>query len=749
MIAPRPWFAIALLIGSLSAARADDPLYLQPPYDEIVLDESNGRAILRVQPLPFPGRSLPAENARQGELEFELVDRPGEKFAVPWANVADVRFFERLVLAEADANAKESRFDEAQACYLFLETKHRDTPGLSESIEAFLYVQVAGAFRAQRYDEALALLVELYRRNPARQGVGNAYEKVTAELVKQHLAAGRYAAARGLLRNLGDRYPATKATTVASYEGQLTQQAAELVARATSAKAAGKPREAHEAVQKAIAIWPTQAGASELAAALHQEYPVVTVGVIAPLTCPASRRIDDWAASRTSRLLATPLVEPNDGGAEHRSSLGEIAVSDDRQQVTLKLTGETSWAIPPRKLAGQDVVRCLLAAADLQDPHYDAPWAGVLRGATAQGGQVLIDLVRPQPLPAAWLLRPLWWEGGPPTCGPFQLDNRAGDMTRYVRQPGSFAAAGTKLAEIVERSFPDSSAALAALRRGEISLIDRISPWDVPTASATSGTSVRRYAAPTVHVLVPNPARPLLASRAMRRAILYGIDRQATLRRGLVGAQDLAGCEVISGPFPRGEAGERYASAYDPKVEPRPYEPGTGLVLAQLAASEALGPGKAVPPLVLGYPSNPVARAACQSIARQLKILNLPVTLKEAKPGELPALADCDLLYAELSIHEPVVDAWRVLGPGGLAGSCSPAMLLALRHVEAAAGRQDAAEKLKAVHRIATIELPVIPLWQLAEHLAVHASVHGVAERPSGLYEGVEHWKAELRVNSE
>ena len=133
----------------------------------------------------------------------------------------------------------------------------------------------------------------------------------------------------------------------------------------------------------------------------------------------------------------------------------------------------------------------------------------------------------------------------------------------------------------------------------------------------------------------------------------------------------------------------------------------------------------------------------------QLKLLNLPVTLKEAKPGELPALADCDLLYAELSIHEPTVDAWRVLGPVGLAGSCSPAMLHALRQVEAAPSRQEAAEPLQAVHRLAAIELPVIPLWQLTEHFAVHASVQGVAERPDSLYEGVENWQAELRVPSE
>jgi ABC-type transport system substrate-binding protein len=235
----------------------------------------------------------------------------------------------------------------------------------------------------------------------------------------------------------------------------------------------------------------------------------------------------------------------------------------------------------------------------------------------------------------------------------------------------------------------------------------------------------------------------------MRRALLYGIDRQGILLRGLIGGQELPGCGLVSGPFPRGAASDQFGYGYDSKIEPRPYEPGTGLLLTRLAIDESLGANKTVPPLVLAYPSEPVARAACQSIARQLKLLNLQVTLKEAKPGELPALGDCDLLYAELTVREPTVDAWRVLGPGGLSGPCSPAMLLALRQMEAAPNRQEAATKLQAVHRLAAAELPVIPLWQLAEHFAVHASVQGVADRPASLYEGVEKWQAELRVLAE
>jgi tetratricopeptide (TPR) repeat protein len=644
MSAIRSAFAVTFALLVAAAVRADDPLYLQPAYDEIVLDDSNAGAVLRVQPLAFPGRKMPPQADRKEDLEFELIDRPGEKFAVPWVNVADIRFFERLVLAEADALVKAGQFDEAQPYFLFLETKYPQTPGLKEAISAFLYIQVGAAYRAGRHDEALALLVELYARDPQRQGATTAYERVTAELVKNHLAAGRFAAARGLLRRLGERYPAAKATLVEMYEKQLIDQAQGQFQAANEALAAKKPRDAYEAIRRALAIWPTLAGAGDLAQTIHKDYPVIAVGVTSPLVRQPGQRIDDWASIRTSRLLATPLVEQATG-------------------------------------------------AD----------------------------------------------------GPFKIESQTQELVRYVRRPGQSASGTPQTAEIVERTYPDSAAALVALTRGEISVIDRISPWEVSRA-ASSEVVIGSYALPTVHVLVPNPARPLVSHRIMRRALVYAIDRQAILRRGLLGGQALAGCDVLSGPFPRGAASDPFAYAYDAKVEPRPYEPGTALVLTQLAINETQSANKTLAPLVLVHPADPIARIACQSIARQLKQLNLQVNLKELGAG---TAGEYDLRYVELVIREPTVDAWQVLGPRGVVGMCSPAMLAALRAVEAAPNKQEAAARLQAVHRLAAAELPVIPLWQLSEHFAVHKSIQGVAQRPASLYEGVEAWQAEFRAPSE
>lgn len=747
---------IFLLLAFSPPARAADPLYLQPPFDELKLDEDNGGVVLRVKSLNLKGGKIPTTEAeRAKDLEVELLERPGEKFALPWANVASIRVFEQLVRAEADQVMKEGRFDDAQPYYIFLEAKYPQTPGLKDSVELFLWQQVLVAFRAGKHDETLALLVELHGRNPQRQGLANAYQRVTVELVKRNMAAENYKAARGLLQNLGTRFPEFKETTIVPYESQLAQQAQTLLMQAQASNTAGNVRGAHESVTRALDIWPAIVGGRELALAVHEKYPVVGVAVMTPGRGRWPERLDDWAALRTARLTGRPIAEraPAGGeGASFASPLGELARGSEPTQLVWKLSPELKWSDPPRTLAAADVARGLLAQVDSANPSYDPIFAGLLASAIARGrGELEVTLARPLPLPEGALRLPLVRGAGEP-LGPYKLESHAPAVARFVRETGYFATGAKQPGEIVERAYPDAAAALRALRRGEVSVIDRLAPWDVPTMSAAGGLSVKPYGVPTVHVLVPNPGKPLVNHRAMRRAILYGIDRQAILQKGLLAGGGIPGCEVVSGPFPKGAATDDFAYAYNAKVEPRSYEPATALVLARLARQEVLGENGETEstPLVLLHPSSVIARAACQSLARQLAAIGVTVSLREeAAVAAAEEPADWDLRYAELVIREPVADAWRVLGPQGATGACSPAMLAALRSVDASPTKADAAMRLQAVHRLAAAELPVIPLWQLTEHYAVHGSVSGMGDRLETLYQNVEQWTAEPRIPME
>lgn len=766
-------FVLLLAIGFSAAAglagtaHAADPLYLQLPYDEVTLNEANGNVLLKVKPLSLPGRKVPAPGARTGDLDIELIDRPGERYKVEWASIASVKLFEELVLAEADEQVKAGRYDEAYPYFHYLETKHPQTTGLKESFENFLWVQIIGAFKAGRNEEALALLVELYPRNPQRPGMNNAYRLVTEALVKQHLADENYRAARGLLRNLGQRFPETVATTVAPYEAQLKEKAAALLTEARAQVTAGKLPEAHQTCGRMLEIWPAIEGGQQLALSIHQRHPLVVVGVTSPLGTVSANPGDDWAALRAGRLLGRPLVEraaaAADGSA-YRSTFGEVSRGEDARQITLKLQAGIPSLDPARELTAHDVARSLLARADSARAAFDPAWADVFAGVAVQSPtDVSISFRQPQLVPEAWLAMPLFFGGGSAgesasvtLLGPYQLASQTPEQASFVRRIAA-ANESKQPGEIVERTYRDSASAVRALRRGEISVIDRIDPWDLPRLTTAGEITVVPYALPRVHLLIPNPHRPLTANRTLRRALVYGLDRPGILSRGLLDEQTIAGCEVVTGPFPKGaSADDPHGYAYNAAVEDRPYDPGLAMALVRLAIEEtnaARQAGGEAPlaspaPLVLAHPAEPIARVACQSIARQLRLLGLAIEVRELAAGQQPE-PDVDLVYAEVAMREPVVGAWRLLGPGGLTGSASPAMIAALRSLDGVTDAGEASARLQTIHRLAAGELPVIPLWQLVDHLAYHKSVAGIAPRPLSLYDDIEQWQVEFRIPPE
>jgi ABC-type transport system substrate-binding protein len=151
---------------------------------------------------------------------------------------------------------------------------------------------------------------------------------------------------------------------------------------------------------------------------------------------------------------------------------------------------------------------------------------------------------------------------------------------------------------------------------------------------------------------------------------------------------------------------------------------------------------KVMPQLTLAHPPGEIAQTACQAIQRQLKVVGIPIVLKEVSPGRT---ADdptgFDLAYTEVAMWEPVVDAARLLGEHGPAGGCSPYMSLALAELERAADWKDVHKVLPRIHRIAQDDVAVVPLWQMVDHFAYRKNLRGVGTRPVLLYANVEQWQ--------
>jgi tetratricopeptide (TPR) repeat protein len=720
--------ALVLLGGSLRAVAAE-PLYRQSPFDEIKLDEANSGTVLKVKPLDFLERKVPPPAKRTGELEVELLERPGEKFALPWANVVEIRLFEERVLAEAEQQVTVGNFDEAQAGLRFLEQHYPQVPRLGEVIENFLWLQIAGAFRAGKLDETLALLVELHRRNPQRPGLATAYERTTIELVKSKLAAKNYRAARGLLTNLVRRFPETGRPAAAPYVAQLQSQAAEVLGQAKQAAAQEKWSEANTLCLQALEVWPAIEGGTALAQQIHNRYPTVTVGVIgspAPGgTPPVGNPLTDWHARRLGRLVATPLVElvSQDLTFVYRSPYGKLVPQSDARQYLVRLASSN--------LSASDLARQLKPTG---------PAAATIRDVRARGlTDLLFEFHQPQLRPAAWLqlavtdsttgASPLPW-------GQFIAEPSSPEKAIFRRRP-EVPASPTAPQLVHEHRFAEATPALAALRRGQINVLERIPLWELPRLKNVSDVRVLSYAIPTVHLLIPNANKRLLANRSFRRGLLVALDRHSILQQGLLSEQTIAGCEVLSGPFPAGPDRLPWAYASDPRIAPRPYEPGLAAMLLEVGRVESGLPASAAP-LVLAHDDQPMSKIACQSIARQLARVGQPITLQQVTPGQT---VNADLHYVELAIHEPMVDAWALLGPGGLAGPCSPLMLEYFRELERATDLNAASAKLQEIHRLAAAELPAIPLWQTTNFAAVHATLQGIADSPVCLYEDVLNWQ--------
>jgi hypothetical protein len=112
----------------------------------------------------------------------------------------------------------------------------------------------------------------------------------------------------------------------------------------------------------------------------------------------------------------------------------------------------------------------------------------------------------------------------------------------------------------------------------------------------------------------------------------------------------------------------------------------------------------------------------------------------------VPSDGEYDLLYVEVLMQDPIVDAVRLLGVDGIAGGNSPYLNLALRQLVSATGWKSAHDKLHEIHQLAADEVPVVPLWQLTEFFAYHKSLKGIGHEPVLLYQNVEQWQGQLQL---
>lgn len=751
-----------LLAALCRLSVAEEPLFEQEPYDQITLDENNGNAVLKVKPLDFPDRRVPANPRPGAKLTIRLLDQPGKKYEVPWYSIEKIDLFEQLVLKKANELVAAGKFEEAYDYFRFLLEKDPSLPGLERSWQDYLFAEAGDSFRRERYDRALATLRELYARAPKREGLDTALGATTDALVKHYLSIENYAAARQLLRQLAEQYP--KHPTVAEHVASLKRLAAEAMEKARDAGRQEDWSEAHRWCRRAADVWPSLAGLRQMTEAVHKRYPRVVVGVGALGNAPDPVHPADWAARRIGRLLLRTLTEyagPGVDGGHYECPVGELELDMLEREMVFDIRPGIHWMPGDAELTSYNLSRLLLAMADPGRPAFQPEWAALLSSIEIAGTHRLTALlsrshVRPEALLTGVFALDPAGDGGPEPLenGPYRIDSQHDGEVVYHVRPGYFAAIPTQPRELVEREFADGAEAVRALIHGEVHVLDRVPAWRLDALRGREDVTVSRYVAPTVHCLVPNLRKAPTSNRTFRRALVYGIYREAILDR-LTGGSPPAGCQVLSGPFLAGEsAADPLGYAFNPNVTPRPYDPRMAIALAtaglkevakaagdQTAGGEETSPAKP-PALVLAYPPGEIPRIACAEIRRHLKLIGLEIELKELIDGVPETIpADVDLMYAELALWEPVVDARRVLGERGIGGACNPYIGLELRRLDRADDWKSVHAHLRRIHRLVHDDVSLVPLWQLVDHFAYRNSLKGIGAKPVSLYQHVEQWQ--------
>jgi ABC-type transport system substrate-binding protein len=241
-----------------------------------------------------------------------------------------------------------------------------------------------------------------------------------------------------------------------------------------------------------------------------------------------------------------------------------------------------------------------------------------------------------------------------------------------------------------------------------------------------------------------------LANRDFRRAVLLAIDRTSILQQELMGGREFPGFQVISGPFPASSGdNDPLGYAYDESVRPVPFNPFLARILTistvKSIREQATKLGDPVPNLskfVIGYPSHEIARVACEAIATQLKVIGLETELREFPPGEsMDSRQECDLVYKEIALWEPVTDARRILGPDGAAPTSSPYVQQSLRELDRAENWSEARNSLIDIHRAVDNDVAILPLWQTVDFFAYRTALKNVGASPVWLYQNVDQWR--------
>ena len=760
------------------------PIADRDPFDKIILTDGQYDYTLAVKPLNLP---KPIDYKQAGELRFEMLDRAERVLQCPWARVKQILTFDDILVAETKIAYEKGNLDRAwRNLIYFNDTRGAKDPLVLELMDQFLYRDGAQLIRDGNYELAVTVLEELYDRNPEFVGAGTPLTELLATEYDRRIAAmaknveiDRIKAGLESLQAKYARMPSPIAGVVTKWiaevdrQGQLFLDSSEPIARGDDLVSA------HSSARRAVYRLPKEQRSWTMYEEVFSRLPVVLVGVTELADKPDIRAAENWSARRVGSMLQKQLVDLvglGDEGGRYEFADGRIMPLDEfGMSYRLEILRESISGKP--SMNSMELAQRLASLVREDSSEFYFPLAKIVESISIVD-DTKVDIRLRQPFARFESLLRVPYQATKSDRGVYSQQKSSKDTQFF--NPANDESSQARL-PIVELRFPTSAHAADALLTGEIDVLDRVSPADLQRLRSNEAISVRPYLIPSVHLLIPNQRTRFMKDQVYRRSLLYAVDRQRIVDQIICGDQVIPGNSVISGPLPTGsDENDLIGYGYNEHVQLVGFNVAMGVIspmtvlgqmrkearklllqdrkieLDGIGVNESdtminawLDEDKSIrePKLIVVHPDTEIATVTCQAMQQMWIAAGRDVELRPLPPGVTrPADDAYDLLYAEFTIEEPLVDIRRVLGELGLAKQISPTIGQLIWELDTARNWVQSRQILRQIHEQCSAEVTVLPLWQTINFYAFRKNVHGLGESQVRLYDNVDRWTIERRT---
>jgi peptide/nickel transport system substrate-binding protein len=335
--------------------------------------------------------------------------------------------------------------------------------------------------------------------------------------------------------------------------------------------------------------------------------------------------------------------------------------------------------------------------------------------------------------------------------GPFQYQGKDGNAVVFSANPKYLRANKPGMPHIREIRFVHSDNPAHDFADGRLPLLLDLPTDTIASLKSLKGVTVQTLPNRRIYFLAVNHRSRALQNEDLRRAIAHAIDRTKILNevfRGDLKNDPMAPHHPLNGPYPQG------SWACKPNL-PDLFDLAKARVMAAKVKSVTTRR------LSLKYPNdNPQVERACKLIRDQVALgTGLQLELEAKTPRQLHDEVefgqDFELAYYHYDYPTDAYWLWPLFNTNAKALDRGGKNFLGYKDDSTleslfikSMGHRDFQEVLRLtqdIHARLYEEMPLIPLWQLDTHLAIHEDLKAVHIDPLLVFTDVEYWKLEKK----